>query len=79
MAEFARDTYSKTGAHLLSSIAIVHPFIISILLDRAETAVGTIGEVRGASLGAGHEQEGEWHGMSISTCVGSICFGIVAC
>ena len=51
VAEYARDTYSKTGAHLLGSIAIVHPFIISALLDRAETAVGAVGEVRGGAQG----------------------------
>ena len=53
MAEFARDTYSKTGAHLLGSIAIVHPFVVSVLLDRAETAVGAVGEVRGVACGKG--------------------------
>ena len=60
MVEYARETYSKTGAHLLGSIAIVHPFIISALLDRAETAVGAVGEVRGRGRGRerGEEEEG---------------------
>ena len=45
MVEYAKETYSKTGAHLLGSVAIVHPFVLSTLLTRAETAVGGVGEV----------------------------------
>ncbi len=67
MAEYARDTYSKTGAHLLGSIAIVHPFTISVLLERAKTAVGAVGEVRGCDIVGGARElrlcyEGVWQG-----------------
>ena len=30
LVEFARDAYSDTGTMLLDSIAIIHPFVISI-------------------------------------------------
>ena len=58
MVEYARETYSKTGSHLLGSIAIVHPFVISTLLMRAETAVGSVGEVREGGRGKRREGEG---------------------
>jgi len=43
--EFARDAYSRTGCTLLDSIAFVHPFIISTLMRRMESAVRSVGEV----------------------------------
>ena len=46
VVEYARDTYSRTGSTLLDSIAIVHPFTISTLLNRATTPTGSIREVR---------------------------------
>ena len=65
MVEYARETYSKTGSHLLGSIAIVHPFVISTLLMRAETAVGSVGEVRegGGEGGRRGGREGEGGGQ----------------
>jgi len=45
VVEYARETYFKTGSDLLDSIAVVHPFIISTLLSRVETAIGAAGEV----------------------------------
>ncbi len=47
VTEFARDAYSRTGHSLLDSIAIVHPFILTTLMQRVEGAVEQVGEVRG--------------------------------
>ena len=44
--EYARETYSRTGSTLLDSIAIVHPFIISTLLNRVTTSTDAIREVK---------------------------------
>ena len=46
VTEFAMDVYSRTGSSLLDSIAIVHPFIISILIDRISEVIDQVGEVR---------------------------------
>ncbi len=46
VTEFARDAYSRTGHSLLDSIAIVHPFVMSTIMQRVERAVETVGEVR---------------------------------
>jgi hypothetical protein len=45
VVEYARETYSRTGSTLLDAIAIVHPFTISTLLNRATTPTGGIREV----------------------------------
>ena len=44
--EFACDAYSHTGCSLLDSIAIVHPFVISILIGRISEVIDRVGEVR---------------------------------
>ena len=46
VVEYARDTYSHTGSSLLDSIAIVHPFVVSTLLNRVTTPTETVREVR---------------------------------
>ena len=58
MTEFARDAYSRNGQSLLDTIAVVHPCIISTLMKRVESAVGSVGEVRGGE-GRGGEGRGE--------------------
>lgn len=40
-----RETYSKVGRELLASIATVHPYIISVLLERLRETIKTIGMV----------------------------------
>ena len=45
VTEFSSDVYSRTGASLLDSIAMVHPFVISILIDRISGVIETNGEV----------------------------------
>ena len=45
VTEFSSDVYSRTGTSLLDSIAIVHPFIISVLIGRISEVVGDVGEV----------------------------------
>ena len=47
--EYARDAYSRTGHSLLDTIARVHPFIISTLLEETRKVVDEIGEVSIAS------------------------------
>lgn len=44
--DFSSDVYSRTGSSLLDSIAIVHPFIISVLIGRISEVVSHVGEVR---------------------------------
>lgn len=45
MEEYARDAYSRTGHSLLDTIARVHPFIVSTLLEETRKVVDEIGEV----------------------------------
>ena len=45
VTEFSSDVYSRTGASLLDSIAMVHPFVISILINRISDVIETNGEV----------------------------------
>ena len=45
MMDFSSDVYSRTGSSLLDSIAIVHPFIISVLIGRISEVVNHVGEV----------------------------------
>lgn len=40
-----REMYSKVGRELLASIATVHPYIISVLLERLRETLKTIGMV----------------------------------
>lgn len=40
-----REIYSKVGRELLASIATVHPYIISVLLERLRETLKTIGMV----------------------------------
>lgn len=40
-----REIYSKVGRELLASIAAVHPYIISVLLERLRETLKTIGMV----------------------------------
>uniref|UniRef100_A0A8C7EZF7 Ectopic P-granules autophagy protein 5 homolog (C. elegans) n=1 Tax=Oncorhynchus kisutch TaxID=8019 RepID=A0A8C7EZF7_ONCKI len=40
-----RETYSKVGRELLAAIATVHPYIISVLLDRLRETIETVGMV----------------------------------
>lgn len=40
-----RETYSKVGRELLASIATVHPYIISVLLERLRETIKTVGMV----------------------------------
>ena len=67
MVEFARDAYFKTGSNLLDSIAVVHPFVISTLLCRMETAVGAVGEVRGVCVARSKYSTSSWCGASYSS------------
>ena len=45
LVEFARDAYSDTGCMLLDSIAIIHPTVISTLLQKTRDNIGGAGEV----------------------------------
>uniref|UniRef100_A0A8C4I216 Ectopic P-granules autophagy protein 5 homolog (C. elegans) n=1 Tax=Dicentrarchus labrax TaxID=13489 RepID=A0A8C4I216_DICLA len=40
-----RETYSKVGRELLAAIATVHPYIISVLLERLRETIQTVGMV----------------------------------
>lgn len=40
-----REIYSKVGRELLASIAAVHPYIISVLLEKLRETLKTIGMV----------------------------------
>ena len=44
--EYARDAYSRSGHTLLDSVARVHPFIMSVLLEETRKHVDEAGEVR---------------------------------
>ena len=45
LVEFARDAYSDTGTMLLDSIAIIHPFVISTIVQKTRDNIGGAGEV----------------------------------
>ena len=45
VTEFSSDVYSRTGSSLLDTIAMVHPFVISILIGRISEVIGNVGEV----------------------------------
>ncbi len=45
VVDYAKEAYSRTGHTLLDSIAIVHPFITSTLLQRVESVIDQAGEV----------------------------------
>ena len=38
--------YSRTGASLLDTIAMMHPFVISVLIGRISEVIDSVGEVR---------------------------------
>ncbi|CAJ1068858.1 ectopic P granules protein 5 homolog isoform X1 [Xyrichtys novacula] len=40
-----RETYSKVGRELLAAIATVHPYVISVLLERLRDTIQTVGMV----------------------------------
>jgi hypothetical protein len=44
VTEFSSDVYSRTGASLLDAIAMMHPFVISILIGRISEVIDTVGE-----------------------------------
>ena len=78
MTEFARDAYSRTGHSLLDSIAIVHPFILTTLMEKVEGAVGCVGEVSGGSRGVyvGGGAVCGWRVCRGGECVeGAVCVG----
>lgn len=45
-----REIYSKVGRELLAAIAIAHPYIISVLLERLRETIQTVGMVSSAIL-----------------------------
>lgn len=40
-----REIYSKVGRELLAAIATVHPYIVSVLLERLRDTTQTVGMV----------------------------------
>ena len=44
--EYARDAYSRTGCSLIGTIASVHPFIITVMLNKVYHVIQDIGEVQ---------------------------------
>ncbi|XP_073321613.1 ectopic P granules protein 5 homolog [Pagrus major] len=40
-----RETYSKVGRELLAAIATVHPYVVSVLLERLRETIQTVGMV----------------------------------
>lgn len=40
-----RETYSKVGRELLASIATVHPYVISVILEKLRETIKTVGMV----------------------------------
>jgi hypothetical protein len=42
--DFSSDVYSRTGASLLDSVAMVHPFVISVLMNRISEVISHVGE-----------------------------------
>ncbi|XP_065885222.1 uncharacterized protein [Dysidea avara] len=52
LVEFARDAYSDTGSMLLDSIAIIHPTVISTLVQKTRDNIGGAGKHDAPSLKA---------------------------
>lgn len=50
MSVSTRETYSKVGRELLAAIATVHPYVVSVLLERLRETIQTVGMVRIAFL-----------------------------
>lgn len=45
MSVSTRETYSKVGRELLAAIATVHPYVVSVLLERLRETIQTVGMV----------------------------------
>lgn len=50
MSVSTREIYSKVGRELLAAIATVHPYVISVLLERLRETIQTVGMVGIATL-----------------------------